>query len=156
MTKKVYRSAQGKIVDLGSLILQNENTRAVGNMKVNARGDLLDSQNRPVSTRNQQVAKQYNRQVSTTNVSDQQVVTSRRQAEENKPREKKKEKAPAVEASPEMLEPVLEQPEPVAPGPTVLPEGGLAAAIAKARQIKQEPLKTPRQQAQEKDGVRKI
>jgi hypothetical protein len=34
--------------------------------------------------------------------------------------------------------------------------GGLAAAIAKARSIKQEPLKTPRQQAQETPGVRKI
>ena len=34
--------------------------------------------------------------------------------------------------------------------------GGLAAAIAKARSIKQEPLKTPKQQAQETPGVRKI
>jgi hypothetical protein len=59
--------------------------------------------------------------------------------------------APEVE---EFQEPVIEEPAPVeASG---LPEGGLAAAIAKARQIKQEPLKTPRQQAQEKSGVNKI
>jgi hypothetical protein len=58
MTKKVYRSAQGKIVDLGALLLQNENTRAVGNMRVNARGDVLDSNNRSVASRNQQVNRQ--------------------------------------------------------------------------------------------------
>jgi hypothetical protein len=45
MTNKIYKSAMGKTVDMGSLLLQNENTRAVGNMGVNARGDLLDSSN---------------------------------------------------------------------------------------------------------------
>jgi hypothetical protein len=151
MTKKVYRSAQGKIVDLGALLLKNENTRAVGNMRVNARGDVLDSNNRSVASRNQQVNKQYNRQV--TNVSDTQVPTSRRHAREMAEADVLPQEtlAPAVE---EFQEPVVEQPAPV--DPSGLPEGGLAAAIAKARQIKQEPLKTPRQQAQEKSGVNKI
>ena len=151
MTKKVYRSAQGKIVDLGALLLKNENTRAVGNMRVNARGDVLDSNNRSVASRNQQVNKQYNRQV--TNVSDTQVPTSRRHAREMAEADvlPQKTSAPAVE---EFQEPVVEQPAPV--DASGLPEGGLAAAIAKARQIKQEPLKTPRQQAQEKSGVNKI
>ena len=36
------------------------------------------------------------------------------------------------------------------------PVNGLAAAIARARQVKQEPLKTPRQVAQAKAGVKKI
>jgi len=39
---------------------------------------------------------------------------------------------------------------------TPLPAGGLADAIARARTIKQEEAKTPRQKAQEKAGVRKI
>jgi hypothetical protein len=68
MTGKVYRSAQGKMVDLGALQLQNENVRAVGNMNVNARGDLVDAKNQPITTRNSQVAKQYRNQ--TTNVSN--------------------------------------------------------------------------------------
>ena len=55
MTRKIYRTAQGKMVDLGRLQLQNENVRAVGNMKVNSRGDRLDSTNRPIQTRNEQV-----------------------------------------------------------------------------------------------------
>jgi hypothetical protein len=34
--------------------------------------------------------------------------------------------------------------------------GGLAAAIARAREVKQTPLKTPREIAQEQSGVKKI
>ena len=75
MTRKVYRTAQGKMVDLGALQLRNENVRAVGNMKVNARGDLIDSANRTINSRNQQVAKQYRRQTNT-NVSDSPVISS--------------------------------------------------------------------------------
>lgn len=63
MTSKVYRTAQGKTVDMGRLALQNENVRAVGNMKVNARGDMVDDMNRVVSTKTEQVQKQYNHQI---------------------------------------------------------------------------------------------
>jgi hypothetical protein len=62
MTSKVYRSAQGKSVDMGRLQLQNENVRAVGNMKVNARGDMVDDMNRVISTKSEQVNKQYKKQ----------------------------------------------------------------------------------------------
>lgn len=39
--RQVYRSMQGKEVDMNKLINQNEMTVAVGNVKVNARGDEL-------------------------------------------------------------------------------------------------------------------
>lgn len=63
MTQKVYKTAQGKIVDMGRLMVQNEKTRAVGNMKVNARGDMVDDMNNVIATKPQQVNKQYNKQV---------------------------------------------------------------------------------------------
>lgn len=63
MTKQVYRTAQGQTIDMGALRLQNENVRAVGNMKVNARGDLLDDQGRVITSKPQQVNTQYNQQV---------------------------------------------------------------------------------------------
>lgn len=63
MTQKVYKTAQGKTVDMGRLMVQNERTRAVGNMKVNARGDLLDDMNNIVASKPQQVNTQYNKQV---------------------------------------------------------------------------------------------
>ena len=63
MTKEVYKSARGKPVDMGALRLKNEQERAVGNMKVNARGDAVNEQNQPVQSRPQQVHKQYQQQV---------------------------------------------------------------------------------------------
>ncbi len=62
MTSKIYKSAQGKTVDMGRLQLQNEGVRAVGNMKVNARGDMVDDMNRVISTKAEQVNKQYKTQ----------------------------------------------------------------------------------------------
>ena len=63
MAGKIYKTAQGKTVDMGRLMVQNEKTRAVGNMKVNARGDMVDDMNNIVSTKPQQVNKQYNKQI---------------------------------------------------------------------------------------------
>jgi hypothetical protein len=39
--RKIYRTAQGKQIDLDLLIQRNELTPAVGNVRVNARGDEL-------------------------------------------------------------------------------------------------------------------
>jgi hypothetical protein len=41
--KTIYRSMQGKEVDINKLININEMTPAVGNIRVNARGDELGS-----------------------------------------------------------------------------------------------------------------
>jgi hypothetical protein len=62
MTNEVYRSANGKTVDMGALRLQNEKVRAVGNMRVNARGDVINDNNEVIRTRNEQVGKQYQQQ----------------------------------------------------------------------------------------------
>lgn len=62
MAGKIYKTALGKTVDMGKLMLQNEKVRAVGNMKVNARGDIIDDMNRVISPKNEQVNKQYNKQ----------------------------------------------------------------------------------------------
>jgi hypothetical protein len=65
MTKQIHRSANGKPVDMGALRLKNEKVRAVGNMKVNARGDQVDDMNRVIATKPEQVNKQYRKQVVT-------------------------------------------------------------------------------------------
>jgi len=56
---KLYRSAQGALVDIEKLRLSNEETIAVGNMKVNARGDQLGPGGRVVKTRNQLMKEHY-------------------------------------------------------------------------------------------------
>lgn len=50
---KQYRSARGKAIDMDQLRIQNEDVIAVGNMKVNARGDELGPGGKVVKTRNE-------------------------------------------------------------------------------------------------------
>jgi len=63
MTNQVYRTASGKSLDMGELALKNETVRAVGNLKVNARGDLLDDNGNVISSKTAQTAYEYNNQV---------------------------------------------------------------------------------------------
>lgn len=169
MTKKVYRSAQGKMVDIGALMLQNEHVRAVGNMGVNARGDRITATNRNIESRTSVVQKQHNKAVST-NVIDEPFHSSRKSAIESQRdlekeyfdnlkqqalAEKKTVTKPAGKKTVEpvaVTEPAVEE---ISTAVEETNEGGLAAAIARAKQVKQEPLKTSRQLAQE-GGVKKI
>lgn len=63
MAGHIYRTANGKQIDMRALALKNENTRAVGNMKVNARGDVISDANRVIKSKTSQVNKQYRQQV---------------------------------------------------------------------------------------------
>jgi hypothetical protein len=56
-----YRTAMGKTVDMAALTAKNEKTRAVGNMKVNARGDSIDAQGRIIRTATTKVNDSYNK-----------------------------------------------------------------------------------------------
>ena len=58
-TKKQYRSMRGKNVDMDLLRKKNELTPAVGNAKVNARGDELGPGGKIVRTRDQIVSEYY-------------------------------------------------------------------------------------------------
>jgi len=193
---KSYRTANGGKVDLGALILSQENTRSVGNMSVNAKGDRINSRNEVVETRNEIVQTQYDRAHSTS-VQESPIPTSAKDAEHIAREEatavkralavtpvKAKAKAKAKSIKEEILPvatkktaptvekevvtpvtapipvPVVEkkvqQEEVVTIPKNTVPQGGLAAAIAKAKQIKEEQLKTPREIEQEKKGVNKI
>lgn len=204
MTSKVYRSAQGKMVDLGTIMLQNEHVRAVGNMKVNARGDKIDSLNQVIETRTERIQRHNNS--TSTNVSSAPPQTSSRKKRANKTQvtpetqiqsrghvadtqpEPVIETAPAPVPQIETPRPVEQRAAPTPPAPTSprpvpaqarAPEvdlknpkspakspavgnvasaasgGGLAGAIARSREIKQELDRTRRQKAQD-SGLRKI
>jgi hypothetical protein len=56
--RKIYRTARGKQVDLDLLISRNELTPAVGNARVNARGDELSPQGEIIRKR-EDVLKDY-------------------------------------------------------------------------------------------------
>jgi hypothetical protein len=59
----IYKSAQGKAIDMSILATKNEKTRAVSNMNLNARGDVIDSNNRVIQENNKRVGSQYNNTV---------------------------------------------------------------------------------------------
>ena len=155
MTSKVYRTAQGKSVDLGTIMLQNEHVRAVGNMNVNARGDKLDQNNRVIETKPRQIQRQNAR---TTNVSAEPVQTSATKAKKARREKAQAETQHVVHAPTPVAEPtpvaVSAPPAQNIATPGKIPEGGLAAAIARQREVKQELEKTRRQQ--QGQGLRKI
>ena len=154
MTSRTYKTAQGKTVDLGQLILQNENVRAVGNMNVNARGDRLDSSNKVIDSKNQQVQRQHQRQIAT-NVSDQTVHTSNVHARRAK-KAVEEDTVDSTTTTPVDTTPVATTPVDTTPVDTAPTGGGLAAAIARSRTVVQEKEKTPRELKQFKPGVNRI
>ena len=58
-----YRTAMGKTVDMAALTARNEKTRAVGNMKVNARGDTIDAAGKIIKSATSKVNDSYNKTV---------------------------------------------------------------------------------------------
>lgn len=62
---KLYRTNRGTMLDYEALMAQNENATAIGNMSVNARGDILGAGGQIVKTRNQ-VIQEYHQSVAKT------------------------------------------------------------------------------------------
>jgi hypothetical protein len=78
-----YRSAQGKMVDMSQLTAKNEKVRAVGNMNVNARGDILDSHNRVIKDNTKRVKSSYQKSVGTKTPTAKPVAPSKPQIKED-------------------------------------------------------------------------
>lgn len=53
------RTANGKLIDINALAAKHERTRAVGNMNVNARGDIVDSHNKIINDSSKRVSSMY-------------------------------------------------------------------------------------------------
>jgi len=60
MAQKKYRTAQGKMVDFGAMLTNNELVPALGNMNVNARGDEILPDGTITRTREQLMREYYN------------------------------------------------------------------------------------------------
>lgn len=57
---KLYKTAQGKVLDMDRLRLLHEREVAVGNMNVNARGDQVDQYGNIVKKKNDIIKDKYN------------------------------------------------------------------------------------------------
>jgi len=182
MAGKMYRSSQGKSIDLGSLLLQNENVRAVGNMGVNARGDVINNKNKSIDSRVNQKKRQYNKQIGPQDVVPSEsktklaaavadevvvdpVVVEPKKTITKKPKTSKTKVTKPKVATPEKvksadidindldnIEANLEKAEETKSTPV----GGLAEAIARAKRIKQQAIVPPKERAKQAEGVKKI
>ena len=202
MASRMYRSASGKPIDMGQLLLKNENVRAVGNMGVNAKGDKIDKVNNVLESKNRQVHKEYKKQILNTVVDVPPQPSSVNVPVQEPIVEEKIEEVVGLDDDDKTIdlnqvnqsseEPVVEEPvtveemnqtvketavenfkqsvvEEVVEKESVIEEvveepkttkkkstGGLASAIAKAREIKQEKLQTEKEKAKSTKGVKKI
>jgi len=139
---KVYRTAQGREIDIEKLRLQHEMVPALGNMKVNARGDQLGPGGKILRTREQIMDEHYatNYEANQPVVRDGPIPTrSPRRADQPIPTSSRKaaqEFTPGDVSADGGVDPVVPQNEE--------PRGGLAKAIKRA------------QDGTEKKGIRRI
>jgi hypothetical protein len=63
--RKIYKTMQGKTIDFDQLRLSNELVPAVGNMKVNARGDELGPKGNIIKSRDEIVDERIKEETST-------------------------------------------------------------------------------------------
>ena len=163
---KTYRTASGQNVDFGALLLANETAPALGNMNVNARGDEIAPDGTITKSR-EQIMREYN-ELNTMVPTDDEIPEGTNVAVAD---DDWQDWEPAVQAptptEPEIVaEPkktvaqmVEENPDRVISrtSDTVkTPTGGLAAAVAAAKNV-EETVEPARETAErEREGVRRI
>ena len=135
MPKRVHRTARGQTIDMESLRLANEETIAVGNMKVNARGDELGFGGKIVKTRKEVADETY--KVHTMVPQDDKVFTDAEdsQAVNTKPTSSGVETVVKQEPKPTIEGFVAPKQEPQ------VMRGGLASALAKKVEVEEPKVK---------------
>lgn len=158
---KTYRTAQGKSLDIEKLKLQNELVPAIGNMRVNARGDQLGPGGKVVKSREEMLDQHYKANISNRRKgSEPDVIPTRAgKASDIEPKTKfapgdivadpiaeslepevleddfvdPEETVTAPEPEPVVEEEVAPKPKPAAKKGSKALKGGLARAVAKTR-----------------------
>jgi hypothetical protein len=146
--RRVYRSALGKMVDMDAMLSMNEEQIAVGNMKVNARGDELGPGGIVLRTREEVMDDYYKTQ------KQQVVYTTERSAEADRAANTGASNIPSTDSvslrdlPPDILEQDAQMPavNPLATDQGRTMRSSLAASVAKEAKVEQK-LLTPRNKA---------
>lgn len=140
---KIYRTAQGRELDIEKVRLQHENVPAIGNMRVNARGDQLGPGGKILRTREQIMDEHYktsNRADPNPSIARDGPVPTRSPRSKDQPIPTSSKGAAQKEFQPGT---VLADSQAASENPNE-PRGGLARAIKAA------------QEGKEKKGIRRI
>tara|TARA_S200000501_G_scaffold280031_1_gene264029 strand:+ start:352 stop:837 length:486 start_codon:yes stop_codon:yes gene_type:complete len=144
MAQRKYRTAQGKMVDFGAMLTNNETVPALGNMNVNARGDEIQPDGTIVKSR-EEVMREYYKM--NTTVPEEAPIPEGNiaSADEDIPVDDWAEWEPKTET--QSPEPVAEEKEPEQPKGTNIarmveetadkpaPTGSLANSVASAKTV---------------------
>jgi Flp pilus assembly protein TadG len=136
---KVYKSARGKLIDIDKVKLANENVAAIGNMRVNARGDILGANGKVSMSRNEVMDRVYAVESAPYSPNDPTEFSKTQQIVENNRAKQLHDLANNLVQS-NTMEPVVDSTQPVIPPA----RGSLAASVAKTQTIKQQPLPNPK------------
>jgi hypothetical protein len=131
---KLYRTAQGRSLDIEKMRLQNEMVPAIGNMRVNARGDQLGPGGKIVRTREEIMDEVYRaKHDNHTHEATEGPIPNK----SSKPNTAPSQAIPTSNKQKEFT-PGTVGADTVEKAPT--PKGGLAKAVAKAKKKDQENL----------------
>lgn len=138
---KVYKTARGKSVDFDKIKLSNENVAAVGNMKVNARGDLLGSRGEIAAGRNQIMDQVYAVEEAPYSPNDPSSFNEvQRMAEQNRAQELHNLTQNLVQTTSPESTPIPDESSPIQPST----RGSLASSVAKTQTVTQAPMPNPK------------
>jgi hypothetical protein len=139
---KIYKTARGKTLDMDKIKLSNETVTAVGNMKVNARGDKLGAGGKVVAGRNQVMDKIYSVESSSGGYSPNDPTTfAARKAEIESGRAKQ-----LHDLATNLIQSgSIESAPPAQSADKPATRGSLASSVAKTTTVVQEPLPHPKE-----------
>jgi hypothetical protein len=135
---RIYKSAKGKMIDMDKVKISQETVNSVGNMRTNARGDLLGAGNNVAAGRNK--------------VMDQIYAVPDAPYSPNDPSVHQQQQATIQTSKAQELHDisnnlsVASNPESVQTNDAPAARGSLAAAAAKPVTVNQQPGPTPQQQ----------
>jgi len=143
---RIYKTARGKPVDMDKVKLSNETAIAVGNMRVNARGDLIGAGNEITMGRNQLMDQAYAVQSAPTSgysPNDPKVVAQQQEAADKTKSKALHDLANGL-ITPTVAEPIVDESDDTATVTTPPARGSLAGSVAKKAVVNQAPVADPR------------
>lgn len=141
MAKKLYKTAMGKSIDIEALRLKQEDTLAVGNMRINAKGDEITPTGQVIRSKSDKVKANYYDLHAT--------VPEEGDIPTNKPTTQTQVIADALES--------VEQVEAVVKDNNQQQESSLASSVAQSQQTTGTPeVKSERQKRRSISGVKRV
>jgi hypothetical protein len=142
-----YKTARGKTIDMDKIKLANEQVTAVGNMKVNARGDKLGAGGKVIAGRNQVMDRVYAVDPANPLPKGGYSPNDPKEYQHRKAMEEKNKAKELHDLATNLVKPTSIEPEESQTTESENPpaaRGSLASSVAKKAVVRQEPMPDPK------------